>query len=106
MDKFIDLLGASGANYRFRAWPDAGQAPMAGNFAVVVKASGAADLLMLGMTTNLAQAQAQAAAAGLAGKPLFVRLNVAGSTRRLEHDDIFARYSPPHVFDVGLGEPT
>jgi hypothetical protein len=106
MDDFIDLLGASGASYRFRAWADAGQVPMAGNIGVVVKAGGALDLLMLGMTTNLCRAQAHLAAAGLSGTPLFVRLNVAGSTRRLEHDDLFARYSPPQVFDAGLDEAT
>ena len=101
MGIFIDLLGASGASYRFRAWPDGEQAPMAGNFAVVVMTGRTVELLMLGVTTDLSKAPTHAAAAGLAGKSLFVRLNVARATRRQEHDDIVANYAPPQVFETG-----
>lgn len=106
MNAFIDLSGASGASYRFRAWPEAGQAPIAGNFAVVVKVGHALEVLLLGVTSDLSRASAQAAGAGLIGKPLFVRLNVARATRRREHDDLVAGYAPPQVFDTGSDEPT
>lgn len=106
MNAFIDLLGASGASYRFRAWPEAGQAPIAGNFAVVVKVGRAIEVLMLGVTYDLSRASAQAASAGLIGKPLFVRLNIARTTRRHEHDDLVAGYAPPLVFDTGSEAPT
>jgi hypothetical protein len=106
MGIFIDLVGASGATYRFRAWREGDQAPMAGNFAVVVKAGRTVELLMLGVTIDLSKAQTHAAAAGLAGKPLFVRLNVARATRRQEHDDIVANYAPPQIFETGSGDAT
>lgn len=103
MGQFIDLLGASGATYRFRAWPDAGQAPIAGNFAVVDKAGAAAQVLLLGVTADLSQALAPVAAAGLGGKPLFVRLNVARATRHAVHDDLVAAHARAQAVDTGAG---
>lgn len=106
MANFIDLLGASGASYRFRAWPESGQAPIAGNFAVVAKGAGEVEVLLLGLTTDLSRALAHSAQAGLPGKPLYVRLNVARTRRRQEHDDLVANHAPAQVFEIGSDEAT
>jgi len=99
MSIFIDLEGASGASYRFRAWPDIGQPPMAGNFVVAETGQGGLTIHLLGVTNDLSRAEAHAREAGLDGKPLFVRLNVARATRHHEHEDILARHAPAKVFE-------
>lgn len=97
---FIELVGASGAAYRFRAWPDADQTAMAGNFVVAEPAGDGIKVLLAGVTNDLSTASAHARNAGLADKPLFVRLNVARLTRHHEHEDILAKYAPPKVLDA------
>lgn len=94
---FVELAGASGASYRFQAWPPAGRTAMAGNFAVVEAGPDGIRILLLGVTNDLSRAPQYVQSAGLAGKSLFVRLNVAGQTRRQEHEDIAARYVPAKV---------
>jgi len=98
MDIFVDLQGASGATYRFRAWPQTGQSPIAGNFAVVETGARGLKVRMVGVTNDLSRAESHAQAAGLGSGRLFVRLNVARATRHLEHEDIVAQYGPPEVF--------
>jgi len=100
MGQFIDLVGASGATYRFRAWPDAGQAPIAGNFAVASRTGPELKVQLLGVTTDLSRALAQVAVAGLSGKPVFVRLNVARAARHAVHDDLIAAYASAQVVDA------
>jgi len=99
-DIFVDLLGASGATYRFRSWDDAGQSPMAGNFVVIEGRGAGLQVLMVGVSNDVSKAEAQATSAGLGGRPLFVRLNVGRATRYSEHHDIVAQYSPGKVFDA------
>jgi hypothetical protein len=100
MGIFVDLAGASGASYRFRAWPEAGQSPAAGNFAVVEVADGALKVHLVGVTNNLSTCERPASAAGFENKRLFVRLNVARLTRRREYEDLVAHYAPEHVVEV------
>ena len=99
---FIDLLGASGASYRFRAWPEAGQSPVAGAFAVVERGSAAAKVRLIGVTNDLSRCRTHVSAAGLSDADLFVRLNVARVARRQEYDDLIARYAPEHVIEADL----
>lgn len=100
MGIFVDLSGASGASYRFRAWPEGGPTPAAGNFAVVEVADGELKVHLVGVTNNLSTCEGPASAAGLDNTRLFVRLNVARLTRRQEHEDLVARYAPEHTVEV------
>ena len=97
---FVDLSGASGASYRFRAWPEGGQAPIAGNFAVVEMKDGKLAVRLIGVTNDLSRCNVNASAAGLDDKSLFVRLNVARLTRRQEYEDLVAHYAPAHTIEV------
>ena len=101
MTSFIDLSGASGAHYRFRAWSDAGQTPMAGNFVVAeLGAGGQIQLLLIGVIEDLSKVPTHVTAAGFGDKPVFVRLNVARQTREHEHEDLAARYSSARMLDL------
>ena len=101
MTSFVDLSGASGAHYRFRAWSDAGQTPMAGNFVVAEpEAGGQVQLLLIGVTDDLSKVRPHVTAAGFGDRPVFVRLNVARQTREHEHEDLSARYSSARVLDL------
>ncbi len=93
MTDFIDLRGASGKTYRFRAWADAGQTPMAGNF-VVLEAPGR--LSLVGVIDDLSRAPA-AAGHGAPAEALFVRLNVSRTIRASEHEDLVAQHRPARV---------
>ena len=95
---FIELLGASGARYRFRAWPETDQSAMAGNFVVAEPGPDGIKVHLIGVTNDLSKASLHARKAGLGGKPLLVRLNVARLTRHQEHDDIVVRYAQAKVF--------
>jgi hypothetical protein len=100
MDTFVDLQGASGVTYRFKAWSEAGQTPMAGNFAVIEGRGTTLKVLMAGVVTDLSTAPRHADVSGLGGGSIFVRLNVARATRHREHDDIVANYRPAKLFDA------
>ena len=101
MTSFVDLSGASGAHYRFRAWADAGQTPMAGNFVVAEPdAGGQLQVRLVGVTDDLSRLQPHVASAGLSGRAVFVRLDVARLTRQHEHDDLAALYTGALVLDV------
>jgi hypothetical protein len=90
---FIDLVGASGAVYRFRAVQDARELPAsAGNF-VCVRADGASDqVVCCGTARSLARAaEAWRTAAENGQTPdLYIRLNVSRSQREAEHQDLVA----------------
>ncbi len=98
MDNKIDLRGASGAVYRFRLADDAGaKTTISGNF-VYVRATdaeplvlfvGQTDNLMMGVSVRWAEAVADHGATHL-----FTRLNVAGSARGAEHDDLVQALNP------------
>jgi hypothetical protein len=103
MYDFIDLKGASGAEYRFRLWPDgASHLPVAGNF-VIVKAGGEGEsvtVLLVGVTNDLSQARADWARVAKRGAThVFTRLNVARTVRTGEHQDLVAGCKPAVVSD-------
>lgn len=86
---FIDLRGASGQAYRFRAWPAVGaHPPTAGAFAIVR----GGEVVEVGMLDNLIDAPAQAAKHA-PGAQLFTRLNVSRTHREAEHADLAAAYA-------------
>jgi hypothetical protein len=104
MTDFVDLQGASGARYRFRRADLAALPAMAGN---VVVASGAPDQLKVrfcGAARSLAQADSAISRVLSAhrGAHLYVRLNVARTTRDTEHADLVAGLRPEaHADDLG-----
>jgi hypothetical protein len=97
MTSFIDLVGASGATYRFHAWSEAGQTPMAGNFVAVERQAQAVRVLMAGMTNDLSKVPTMAGE-GVRPDALFVRRNVARHARSSEHGDLVARHSPATIY--------
>lgn len=93
---FIDISGASGANYRFRLWPDGtAHLPVAGNFVVVL--GGPDRVLVIGMTNDLSQARSATKAAG--ETHVYTRLNVARATREAEHADLVAHHPKARVVE-------
>lgn len=103
MHDFIDLRGASGADYRFRVWRDgASHLPVAGNF-VIVKAGAeneAVTVLMVGVTNDLSRARLDLAKVAERGAThVYTRLNVARTVRTAEHQDLVAGCKPAVVSD-------
>lgn len=101
MREFVDLPGASGAAYRFRAWPDTDHhTPTAGNFAVLVFENGRPAIVALGVSSDLsrAKAAAQESLAESSGH-LFTRLNVSRAARHAEHDDLLASQPKAAVYN-------
>jgi hypothetical protein len=94
MQDFIDLKGASGAEYRFRLWPEgAAHPPIAGNFVFVKAESEGLTVVLVGVTNDLSLARSAAAkAAKRGGTHVFTRLNVARALRSAEHADLVAGY--------------
>lgn len=79
---FIDIPGASGSTYRFRAWPDReGHAPIAGIFVVL---SPQGEVLLIGSSNDLSMIKATPLPSGA----LFTRLNVGRVLRSAEYADI------------------
>jgi hypothetical protein len=94
MNDFIDLEAASGAQLRFRIWPDgSAHLPVAGNFVLLRANPDGPDVLVVGATNDLSGAPALCgkAAAG-EGLHLFTRLNISRNLRLAEHEDLAARY--------------
>jgi hypothetical protein len=89
MDDFIDLKGASGADYRFRRSTNE-QSSIAGNFAVIRESADGYQVLTIGHVESLSGVPAQAASG--ADAKLYVRYNVAYASRCADHTDIIARY--------------
>lgn len=91
---FIELIGASGARYRFRrADPQGEHQPMAGAF-VVASALEPLAIAHIGLSDNLAEVHAAPEAArGV----VFTRLNVARASREAEHADLVAAYGAKAV---------
>lgn len=98
MKPFLDLVGASGAVYRFRK-VDTALPPTAGNFVYVRENDGAHGIVCCGKARNIGLA--------LMGHPwaedelaepgdqLYVRLNVGGGARAHEHEDLIAGLPRP-----------
>ncbi|HVI34471.1 hypothetical protein [Phenylobacterium sp.] len=95
MKPFLDLVGASGAAYRFRLLPD-GQAhvPIAGNYVVVRPRGEGVKVVVVAVTEDLSRVLAEQPAEVRRGARVYTRLNVARATREAEHADLAARYAP------------
>lgn len=96
MTEFVDLQGASGARYRFRRADLAALPAMAGNLVVASGAPGRLKVRFCGAARSLAQAAPAIAQALSAhrGARLYIRLNVARTTREAEHADLVAGLNP------------
>lgn len=101
MNDFIDLEGASGAQFRFRIWPTgSAHLPMAGNFVLLRHDEEGPTVLVVGATNDLSHARAQCGkAAAREGGVLYTRLNIVRSVRMAEHEDLAARYSKARAIE-------
>lgn len=93
---FLDVSGASGAQYRFRR-ASLGELPMtAGNVVAVSGPPSKPRFLLCGAARSLSRAEPaiQAALGAARDAKLFIRLNVAAAVREAEHADISAAVEP------------
>ena len=99
MNDFVDVPGASGAQYRFRRTAPAELPPTAGNLLVATGQTGRLKVLLCGAARSLSQAAPAATEALQANRNarLYVRLNVARTTREAEHQDIVAATDPENI---------
>ena len=100
MNDVIDIVGESGARYRFRSTPDPAHAPTsAGNFVYVRPADDTYELVHCGLTHSLYQAAATWAASHRkkTKTALYVRLNVSREIREAEFEDIVACHAGVEV---------
>ena len=100
MPAVIDLLGASGAPYRYRQITDRLHLPALGGGFVCVRRNGqGAELMACGVMNDLGQAWAhweQAMIEHLADR-LFIRLNASRAMRARELNDLVSLHQPPMV---------
>ena len=97
MSDFIDLAGASGAQYRFQHIADLDALPaIAGNFVYVRGARAALKVVGVGTAESLAAARKRWAEAvrDHGAEAVFVRRNVSRRIRQLEHQDIVQQIHP------------
>lgn len=99
MSDFVDVPGASGAQYRFRRAAPSELPPTAGNLLVATGQSGRLKVLLAGSARSLSKAATAAEDALKANRNarLYVRLNVARTTREAEHEDIVAATAPDTI---------
>ncbi|HEY8616156.1 hypothetical protein [Phenylobacterium sp.] len=97
MKQFIDLVGGSGTEYRFRLWgPGEAHPPIAGNFAVVrVTGGGESEILGVGHVLDLSRLDRPSGDQ----TALYTRLNIASARRLAEHEDLASRH--PVLRDAG-----
>lgn len=95
MQDFIDVQGASGAQYRFRLWPrGAGHLPTAGNYACVRDGPKGPVVVALGESLNLSLLHSELPKSQQGPEThIFTRLNVARATRSAEHADMAAHHA-------------
>jgi hypothetical protein len=98
---FIDLVGASGAQYRFRK-VEGQLPPIGGNFVCIRQEAGAVRVVGCGKARTLARALADEIKGLGAQGDLYIRLNVAGALRDSEHEDLVAAL--PQPFDVYVSD--
>lgn len=93
---FLDVPGASGIRYRFRRAEMDALPPTAGNAIVVVGAPAPQRYLLCGAARSLNRAVPALEPVLRENRHarLFIRLNVARTTREAEHADIVAAVSP------------
>ncbi len=96
MGDFLDVLGASGAQYRFRRVAPAALPATAGNLLVATGNGARRKVVFCGSSRSLANAAPRIAETMKVAKNahLFVRLNVARTVREAEHADIVAALAP------------
>ena len=98
MSSFIDLIGASGAAYRFRK-ADGAVSPVGGNFVYVRDQDGGARVVCCGRARSLGWALSQpiwlSDENASKDDQLYVRLNAIGSIRASEHEDLVAGLPRP-----------
>ena len=91
MNSFIDLIGATGAAYRFRQ-PEGALSPIGGNFVYVRERDGAPYVACCGRARSLGWGLSErnwyADENACPEDRLFVRLNAIGATRNREHEDL------------------
>lgn len=95
MKDFIDLQGASGAQYRFRVWRDgAPHLPTGGNYVYLREEPQGFTVLLIGETNDLSKARADwPKAVGRGPTHVFTRLNVSRAIRTAEHQDLAAHHT-------------
>jgi hypothetical protein len=93
LNRFVDVVGLSGAVYRFQRIDDPTQLPArAGNFLIVRPSHDGDQVVCCGRALRLREAESvwRAAVEDHQGAVLFVRLNVSRARRISEHEDIMA----------------
>lgn len=100
MNSFIDLVGASGAAYRFRK-PDGAVSPIGGNFVYLREADDGVRVVCCGCARSLGWALSQPIwlndENSAEGDQLYLRLNAIRATRASEHEDLVAGLPRPFV---------
>jgi hypothetical protein len=100
VSNFIELIGASGAAYRFRK-PDGAVSPIGGNFVYVRDEGGTARVVCCGRARSLGLALIRPAwprdENAADGDQLYLRLNAIASVRASEHEDLLAGLPRPFV---------
>jgi hypothetical protein len=95
---FIDLIGASGAAYRFRK-AEGGLSPIGGNFVYVRDVDGMPRVVCCGKARSIGWVLTKRTwfddENGEPGDQLYVRLNATGTIRRSEHEDLVAGLPRP-----------
>ena len=99
MDRFIDLCGASGATYRFRAAEPEALPQAAGNFVFVCRDGGRTRVVCSGASNRLADAEAhwQSAVTDYGAQSAYIHLNTTRRAREAVHADIVAAETLPVV---------
>jgi cobalamin biosynthesis protein CobT len=95
----IDLVGQSGAHYRYNAQEQGKPVLAAGaNYVIAVAGRAGTEILFIGETENLASNDWKSPLEQAHGQnrdaELFIRLNVRGAVRKQERDDMIAAYTP------------
>jgi len=95
---FIELIGASGAAYRFRR-PDGALSSIGGNFVYVRDRDGVSHVVCCGKARSLGWGLGQrswyADENAEPGDQLFIRLNAIATARGREHEDLLAGLPRP-----------
>jgi hypothetical protein len=99
LSEYVDLAGASGANYRFMRLRDGRPlSPMGGNFLYGRRTGGRFELIFAGEVQNLmkdARERWGEAVERYQVSEIYTRLNISERVRHLELADIVAADTPP-----------
>ena len=102
MQDFVDVVGASGATYRFLRLKDGRPlSPMGGNFLYARYTADRFEMIFAGEAQNLmqdARARWDEAIRRFQAAELFSRLNISERVRQLELADILEAKHPPMNF--------